>query len=478
MIADGEETRSCSVCEAEGRRSIPADKNLHGWSDWNTTLEPNGNECGIEEHTCQHCLVTVARWIVSDSLTTSAQSAAGARVDMYRDAVEYAEVLNAGLEKVTAINATDGSLYFIAELSALTDLDATVDVYIQPGSYVASGFGDAIKREKVESVGWDGDDTDYTVTLEKGIGTLTAYSYYNNTQYTEIKIYFVVGETGTLTGQRSSVALPEMSIGIFGGFIRGIDISETQVLKVYNISNEAGTEVESHIWLTSDTPADAILPITIVTAGRVASLVNTETGENYATTNVVKLKNGSAKLCLTFADADGVTRNYVFYLRNYVNLAPELQVNASESKRVQINAPFTLDLSKVFIDLNGDALTYTVSVNGAEAVAAAEQYSITPTEVGEMVLVFTASDEFMSCEEKYTLTLNVSETAYIAGDVNGDGSINNKDVTALKRYLASWPGITINADAADINGDESINNKDVTYLKRHLADWPDYKTLG
>ena len=476
-VADGEEIRICSVCEAEGRRSISADEKLHGWSDWNTALEPAGNGCGIEERTCAHCGITTARWTVSKSLFTSEQTTQSGRVDMYRDAVEYAEVLNAGLEKVTAITTTDGSLRYIAELSALTDLDATVDVYIQPGSYTASGFGDAIKREKVESVGWDADDTDYTITLEKGIGTLTAYSYYNNTQYTEIKIYFVVGETGTLTGQRSSAALPEMSIGIFGGFIRGIDIRETQVLKVYNITNEAGTEIESHIWLTGDTPADAELPISIVTAGRVASLVNTETGENYATTNVVKLKNGSAKLCLTFADGGGVTRNYVIYLRNYVNLPPKLLVNANESKRVQINAPFTLDLSKVFIDLNDDVLSYTVSVNGAEAVAAAEQYSITPTEAGEMVLVFTASDTFMPGEEKYTLTLNVSETAYIAGDVNSDGAVDTKDVTVLKRYIANWPNITINLDAADVKADGIVDAKDVTVLKRYLAKWPGI-TLG
>lgn len=32
---------------------------------------------------------------------------------------------------------------------------------------------------------------------------------------------------------------------------------------------------------------------------------------------------------------------------------------------------YTLDLSKIFVDVNGDELTYQVSVNGAKAAAAA-----------------------------------------------------------------------------------------------------------
>lgn len=63
------------------------------------------------------------------------------------------------------------------------------------------------------------------------------------------------------------------------------------------------------------------------------------------------------------------------------------------------------------------------------------------------------------------------------GDVNEDGSINTKDVTFLKRFIANWPDITVNEANCDVNADGSINTKDVTVLKRFIAKWPDV-TLG
>lgn len=57
----------------------------------------------------------------------------------------------------------------------------------------------------------------------------------------------------------------------------------------------------------------------------------------------------------------------------------------------------------------------------------------------------------------------------VAGDVNGDGEVNAKDVTVLRRYLAGGYGLTIQEDYSDVNGDGEINAKDVTILRRFLA---------
>ena len=37
----------------------------------------------------------------------------------------------------------------------------------------------------------------------------------------------------------------------------------------------------------------------------------------------------------------------------------------------------------------------------------------------------------------------VGEADFIAGDVNGDGVVNSKDVTHFARYLAGWTGIEL-----------------------------------
>ena len=62
------------------------------------------------------------------------------------------------------------------------------------------------------------------------------------------------------------------------------------------------------------------------------------------------------------------------------------------------------------------------------------------------------------------------------GDVNGDGVVDEMDVTALERHFARWPG-AINESAADVNGDRVVDEMDVVVLERHFARWPGYETL-
>ena len=56
-----------------------------------------------------------------------------------------------------------------------------------------------------------------------------------------------------------------------------------------------------------------------------------------------------------------------------------------------------------------------------------------------------------------------------SGDVTGDSLINTKDLTRLKRYLASAGSGSValsSTAAADVNGDGLVNTKDLTRLKR------------
>ncbi len=63
-----------------------------------------------------------------------------------------------------------------------------------------------------------------------------------------------------------------------------------------------------------------------------------------------------------------------------------------------------------------------------------------------------------------------SAGGHIPGDINGDGSVNNKDLTRLFQYLSDWD-VEVNSEALDVNGDGSVNNKDLTRLFQYLSDW-------
>lgn len=58
---------------------------------------------------------------------------------------------------------------------------------------------------------------------------------------------------------------------------------------------------------------------------------------------------------------------------------------------------------------------------------------------------------------------------YIPGDVNGDGIVNGKDVTLVRRFIAGGYDTEIKEAAADVNDDGVINGKDVTLIRRFIT---------
>ena len=65
------------------------------------------------------------------------------------------------------------------------------------------------------------------------------------------------------------------------------------------------------------------------------------------------------------------------------------------------------------------------------------------------------------------LSQKVKTESHTPGDINGDGSVTNKDVIRLQKYLKDST-TTVNAAALDVNGDGKVNNKDLIRLTRWL----------
>lgn len=62
---------------------------------------------------------------------------------------------------------------------------------------------------------------------------------------------------------------------------------------------------------------------------------------------------------------------------------------------------------------------------------------------------------------------------YIPGDINGDGTIDLKDVTLVRRLVTGY-SVTANKLAADVNGDGEITMKDVVLIRRYVVDTEGY----
>ena len=71
-----------------------------------------------------------------------------------------------------------------------------------------------------------------------------------------------------------------------------------------------------------------------------------------------------------------------------------------------------------------------------------------------------------------TGTMTALGDGVLKGDVNGDGSVNMKDVAALQRKLNGWE-IEINETNADLDGSGKLNMKDLASLQRLVNGWKD-----
>ena len=477
---EGQGQRICASCGDTQTQVLPADHKAHSWGEWMPIFGVDVNYPGAAARTCSICYQTQKQWVrdegeygqpgVEDTesyfnyLPVNAIYIGGIRIS------------GASVNRIQKILTADGSYRYIVELSDQTAWDDVLNVHVEAKNANGSGFGQAIRRNPGEDIGWEGHEVDYTVQLDGGFGEMVCYSYDNSTDYTEVHLYFHIGEGGKSYSEPTYVKTNDTG-ETHDKFVTQIGLWGAGVDKVYwEVADRAGKNDPKHftayIWLSDGTDPNGEIDIEFVCERDPKIYLNFDnTTENIAACGTtVKLENGKATLQFLSApemqyNPSNVDRYYTIYFRTAINNAPEATQNIG-ADRLMVGEEFKLDLDTVFQDANGDQLSYTVSVNGGEAVAADKNFTYVPTEAGTVTLEFAAYDGFFS-SGSYTVTLTVLDE-YLRGDVNDDGVVDAKDVTALRRYLANW-GNTIQKNSADLSGDGIVDAKDVTVLRRQLA---------
>lgn len=193
---------------------------------------------------------------------------------------------------------------------------------------------------------------------------------------------------------------------------------------VKNVTFSAGTldkefDKNTHEY-TLTIPADVSSVVVTPTASNKNYQVRTSVGgTEYARTAEVPVADGAVITVKcgdpswpSMNDNDGEAQSYTFKVEQEgANRAPTIRGDAAAEATLEVGMSYTLDLSKIFVDVNGDELTYQVSVNGAKAAAAAPSYTYTPDAAGTVTLAFTASDGALT-SEPYTVTLHVNEKGH------------------------------------------------------------------
>ncbi len=85
-----------------------------------------------------------------------------------------------------------------------------------------------------------------------------------------------------------------------------------------------------------------------------------------------------------------------------------------------------------------------------------------------MVLSCFNTAVFTGIETIFTHIAEAATATPVPGDINGDGTVNNKDLTRLMKYLAGEEVETVTV-CLDTNGDSNINNKDLTRLMKYIS---------
>ena len=238
------------------------------------------------------------------------------------------------------------------------------------------------------------------------------------------------------------------------------------------------------------------LPVLTTTTATVGA---SQWNKNTFTNKTLTLSSGKASFTFYYCNQSPKNESATQWTINIqiLNDLPVLAdgVAASTEATITAGSSYTLDLTPIFTDVDEDALTYLVSINGAAAVAADANYSYTTDVAGTYTLVFTANDGKGTSTESYTVTLtveNATETKsmtvsvpediepefYLSTGYDGNGiDTQGDEVTAVKgetadgltAYTLSYP---INASIISVRADgwggmafEAVENSSVSLRK-------------
>ena len=122
----------------------------------------------------------------------------------------------------------------------------------------------------------------------------------------------------------------------------------------------------------------------------------------------------------------------------------------------------------------GDWTNYDTAKHVHSCECGEVEYAVHSWDGGKITIEPTFEENgertYICTECQTTKTEVIPRKEAVAGDINGDGQVNENDVECLMKYLAGWK-VDVIETVLDVNGDGKVNTKDTTRLMRYLNGW-------